>query len=230
MTDAEFETRLVASLYRAAELDYMADIPSDDELDRIIQPSPKFQRRMRAMLKNPSGFVRSRQRPVYLRVLRIAAAIVISFVVLLSAAMVVSPTVRAAVVDFVRSWFEDRTEYKTQDVPVGTGWTFGYIPEGFELAGEMDIPTELVHQYVNSNDNSDSLMIIISTGQEMVDNEHSTYYQATIAGHAADIYESNDPLYPSMIVIYYDSAGVIITLDAFFNINELIKIAGNISK
>ena len=69
-TDEEFDELLTASLYRATELDYMADMPSDEELDKMIQPSLRFQRRMKALLRNPKRYIRSIRRPVYLKVLR----------------------------------------------------------------------------------------------------------------------------------------------------------------
>ena len=46
MSDAEFEKLLAAALIRANELDY-EEIPSEEELHRIIQPSQRFLRRNR---------------------------------------------------------------------------------------------------------------------------------------------------------------------------------------
>jgi len=226
MTDDEFEALLTVAAIRAGELDYLADMPPDDELKRINHPSPRFQHRMQTMLRNPEAFFRKLHRPVYLRILRTAAVIVITCAVLLGAAMAVSPTVRAAVIDFVSSWFEDRTEYKVPDGTVGTGWTFEYIPEGFELVGDMEGETQISRFYFNSQ--SESLSITISTGQEAIDNEHSNFYQVTINGCKADVYEATDEVSDSIIVMYDDSAGVIVTLSAPISIGELTKIADNI--
>jgi len=104
MTNEEFDKLLTASLYRAVELDY-ADMPSAAELDKIVQPSENFERKMKAVLQNPKKSVKNRQRPIYYKILRTAAAVLITFTVLLGTAMAVSPTVRAAVIDFVRTWF-----------------------------------------------------------------------------------------------------------------------------
>ena len=228
MNDAEFEELLTAAAIRAGELDYLADMPSDAELKRINNPSPGFQRRMRAMLRNPRGYVRKLHKPVYLRVLRTAAAIFITFVILLGAAMVVSPTVRAAVIGFVSSWFEDRTEYKTPDGIVGTGWMFGYTPDGFTLSQTMDNQLQVVRVY--TNDKSETIMITITTGQGIVDNEHSTFYQSAINGRVADIYEATVVNQNNIIVMYDDSEGVNITLTSSINIDELIRVAEGISK
>jgi len=54
----EFDKLLTAALYRASELDYV-DLPSDEELDQMIQPSPRFQRMMDSILRDSTGCIRS---------------------------------------------------------------------------------------------------------------------------------------------------------------------------
>jgi hypothetical protein len=223
--DASFDKLLTVALYRAAELDY-GDIPSDDELDLTIEPSQRFQRKMRDLLRNPNRHIRSQRRPLYLKVMRYAAAIFIAFTLLLGTAMAASPTVRAAVVNFVRTWFEDRTEYQIPGSELHREWAFGYIPDGFELIEEAR--NELQQFYVYQNTNSTNIFITISSGRQSVDNEHSDFYQMTINGNAVDVYESNDPQYHSIIVMHDEMYGVFITLNSEIDISELIKIAENI--
>jgi hypothetical protein len=223
--DTEFESRLTAALNKAAELDYM-NMPADEELEQIIQPSAKFQRRMRALFKNPSAYVKNQRRPLYMRILRTAAVFFITFTVILGAAMAVSPKVRAAVVDFVRSWFEDRTEYNTRPGIVISGWTFGYIPDGFDLVANTSDEFQIVRVF--RNERSETIFINIRTGSGIIDNEHSTFYQTTINGRIADIYDGNAAEDDNIIVLYDDSSGTIMTLTSSIVIDELIKIAENI--
>jgi len=56
LDDAEFEMLLTAALHRAAALDYEM-MPPDDELDRIVQPSQQFQKRMNALLCDPNNYI-----------------------------------------------------------------------------------------------------------------------------------------------------------------------------
>jgi hypothetical protein len=223
-TDEEFDELLTAALYRAADLDY-EDIPSDEELDELIQPSPRFQRRMKALLRNPNRYVRRMHQPAYLKILRSAAAVFIAFTILLGGAMTVSSTVRAAVIDFVRSWFDDRTEYWTPTHEISKEWVFGYIPDGFNLIFQEDF-LQIIRVY--QRDDSVKLSITVTTGRSIVDNEHSIFYETEINGRAADIYESNDPMYQSIIVLHDEASDEIITIISDIALSELIKIAEGI--
>ena len=223
--DAEFDKLLTSALYRAAELDYI-DSLSDEELEREVQPSPRFKRRMGALLRNPNRYARAQRRPLYLKVLRSAAAVFVAITVLFSGAMAVSPTVRAAVVNFVRTWFEDRTVYETPARDMHQDWTIGYIPQGFVLVEEEYNEFRFFNVYQDNDGNL--IYITISSGKLIVDNEHSEFYEIIINGNATDVYESNDPEYPSIVIVHDETSGVFITLIAEIDAGELIRIAENI--
>jgi hypothetical protein len=220
--DAVFEKRLAAAFMRAAEIDY-GGIHSDDELEQIVQPSPRFERKMKSLLRNPRRYLRNYRKPTYLNALQTAASVVIALAVLLAAAMAVSPSVRAAVVGLVRSWFVDRTIYETQPSVIDSEFTFGYVPEGFTLMETISTENKMLHIYKNSD--SVSISIAVSSGKQAVDNEHSDCYQTKIGGRIADVYESNDPLYPNIILVYMDTSDIIVSIISSFDINKLIKVA-----
>ena len=114
MTEVEFDKLLTAALYRAVKLDY-ADMPSGEELDKTVQPSEDFKQKMKTLLQNPKKSIQSKhrpKRPLYFKILRVAAAVLITFTLLIGSAMVVSPTVRAAVINIVRTWFSSPNEIR----------------------------------------------------------------------------------------------------------------------
>jgi len=224
--DAEFEELLTKALYRATALD-MEETPSDAELEHLVQPSLKFQRKMRALLRNPTAYARNKRRPIYVKAMRVAASFMVTLTVLFTITIAASPTVRATVTNFVRTWFDDRTEYFVPNRDLHTEWTFGYIPEGFELVEEYD--HMLLIQRVYENNDSVKIIVSISTGKAFIDNEHSDYYSTRINGNIADIYVSNDIEYPSIIVIFHEQTGMRILLISEIDISELIKVAENIS-
>ena len=83
--------------------------------------------------------------------------------------------------------------------------------------------------YVYQNDDS-LLFIQISSGTIVIDNEHSDFSQTTLSnGKPIDIYESNDPIYPSIVVFYDEVTGLTIIVNSVLVIDELIKIMENIS-
>jgi len=219
----EFDEILTSALCRAAELDY-GEISSDDDL-LMATPSPHFQRKMQALLSNPSRYIRNRRRPVYLNVLRGTVAAVIAFVLLLGAVMAVSPTVRAAVASFVRSWFEDRAVY----TPIGDDligeWIFGYIPDGFEQEHEMITDYQIFRVY---SDNERLLFVTISASAITLDNEHHEQFETVINGHFASIYHEITGEHPNKIIIFFETHGVFVLLLSELSVEELIRIAENI--
>jgi len=222
INDVELDGILISALYRAAELDY-GDISSDDELN---MPSARFQRKSRALLRNPMRYIRNLRRPIYLKALRGVAAAVIAFVLLLGVAMTVSPTVRAAVTNFVRSWFEDRTIYTSiGDAFVGE-WVFGYIPDGFEL--EYELTSENLIFRVFGNEYGQYLFITISASAITLDNEHHEYFETMINGHFASAYQELTGEHPNNLVIFFESQGTFIVLSSELAVDELIRIAENI--
>ncbi|MDR2589529.1 MAG: DUF4367 domain-containing protein [Oscillospiraceae bacterium] len=227
ITEENFDSLLTAALYKAAELDY-GDIPTDDEIERIIEPSLQFQDKMKILLRNKNTS-RSKYRSTIIKFMQSAAAVLIICTVLLGTLMLASPTARAAVFDFVRSWFEDRIEYFTPDsnYDFNKKWSFEYIPDGFELLDAFE--TELQLFYVYQNVENTLLMISISDGRQIIDNEHSEISHAILEnGNFVDIYESNDPVYPNNIIMFDETSRVIITIISELPINELLMIAENI--
>jgi len=222
--DAKFDALLTAALYRASEIDY-ADMPSDEELEIIIQPSLGFQRKLNALLRAPKRYIRKQRKPVYLRALQYAASVVLALAVLLGVSMVVSPTVRASVINFVRSWLEDRTEYWTPEQELNYEWSPRYIPDGFELIMQHNYEAGTLRLYQNGD--ATMIHIVISRGKQIFDNEHSVLYQTEINGHAVDVYESNNPQYQNIVVIHDAAAGIIISIMSVIELNELLKIAEN---
>jgi len=226
--DVKFDRLLTAALYRAAEIDY-GDIPSDEELEQILHISPRYKSKMKLLFNKRKNAAQKQKRPIIAKIMQTAAVILVTFSILLGTLMAVSPTVRAMVVDFVRSWLEDRTEYYTpsQNFDPNKEWVFEYIPEGFELIDSYKTDLHLFNVYKNPEDTL--LMIFISDGKQIIDNEHSIFSQSELEnGNLIDIYESNDPDYPNNIVIFDASANLLITITSEVSIDELIKIAENI--
>ena len=221
----EFDELLIAALYRSSEHDY-GDMPPDDELERIVRPTANLQRKIRTLIYNPVGKLHNQRLPIHLRILRVAAIVIIAFALVLSMAMAVSPTVRAAVTNFVRSWFEDRTVYESTTNNPDGDWAFEYLPDGFCLEHEMIAEHQVSRIYKN---NEKQLFVSIANNAVTVDNEHHDFYQTVINGHLADVYEQNTGEHMNIIIAYFEEAKAIVFLSSEIAVNELIKIIENIS-
>jgi len=223
--DAYLDKLLTDALYRAAELDYMEE-PTEEELDNIIHPSNQFKRKMSTLLRNPQSYIRSHQKPVIIRVIRVAAAVFVACIVLFATTMAVSPTVRAAVVGFVRTWFEDRTTYQIPDRDLSAGLTFSYIPDGFVLLEEIDLDIQLI--YIFQSVDSITINVTVSSGKLIVDNEDSFYYSTTTNDFPVEVYERIDDEKLNVIIVHHESRGVYITLESEIEVAELLLIAESI--
>ena len=231
--DALFDELLTAALYRAAEL----DMPSDEELERTVQPSPRFRRRMDALLRSPRRYIRNRRRSFLAKMMRASALGLIALGVLFGAVMAASPAVRVAVIEFGRSLFEDRTEYLESIQYNGYEFTLSYIPEGYELIlrGDDEPSGTRVHQdgetesyRVYRDKDKREIRITVSGRKPSIDNEHYAFYLTTINSRAADVYEAADMQHPNIVLLYDDASGSIITLVSDIVADELIKIAEGI--
>jgi len=163
---------------------------------------------------------------MYKKIMRVAASFLVTITILFSAAIAISPTARAAVVNFVRTWLEDRTIYHVPQQNLDRDWSFGYIPDGFELI--IEETNELQKIFIWEDENLSPIFIAITTGDAAIDNEQYNLYTTTINGNIVDIYESMDEEYPNMIVIHDKQNGVLITLWAYLEISIITKIAENI--
>ena len=225
ISEIDFERQLKAALIKAAEIDYMSKIPPDDEI--IV--SPTLKRKMHRLLRNPSGYIRNRRRPIFMRVLRTAAMVAISLTIAFGALMSV-PRVRAVVVEFVRSWFSTHTEYRIVGLPnteIGA-WKIGYLPNGYEFAADYSNELHIMIEFESAIGEQMFIEIVGGNGSPHVDNEHSDFYEIELNGNRADIYESNAGDYPSYVLVLDEKHDVIINVTGSVDIAELIKIAESI--
>ena len=93
MTD---DTMLRDFLLDAAAAEFAAELNDTTSVDS----SPRLRRQMTAMLSDPQGWVKRKRRPVWKRIARAAAVIVLTCALSLGALMAVSPAVRAGIINW----------------------------------------------------------------------------------------------------------------------------------
>lgn len=231
MTDVKFESMLKSSLFRAAELDYLESIPTEEELRSLVTPSIKFERKMSKLTANAKAYLRKLRMPVYQKVLRAAAAALLIISTLAGISMF-NPDVRAMVINFVRIWFSDRTRYEVTDSVdsiIPDSVTLGYVPDGFEL--DFELYDSFGANLVYGSDNNDYFDIAITgkTGRPHIDNEHSEFYSVVVGERIVDVYESNNMDYPSILVSFDDDKALMTIITGTINVDELISVLEGIS-
>ena len=134
MTDQELDTLMRRVLLDSLKLD--AESTASGEL--AFEPTPRYQRQMAAMVKDPLKWERRRARPLWKNVAQKAAVILLVFSLSLGSLMAVSPTVRAAVVRWVTEWYETHIVYRYSGEDIS-----GEMPY-YEISGLPQGYTEII--------------------------------------------------------------------------------------
>ena len=134
MTDQELDTLMWRVLVDSLKLD--AESAASGEL--AFEPTPRYQRQMAEMVKDPLKWERRRARPLWKNVAQKAAVILLVFSLSLGSLMAVSPTVRAAVVRWVTEWYETHIVYRYSGEDIS-----GEMPY-YEISGLPQGYTEII--------------------------------------------------------------------------------------
>ena len=108
MTDQELDQLMQRVLLDAIKSDcsnMSCEIPN-------FMPSHRYQHLMAIMIANPLKWAYKRARPLWKKVLQRVAVILIVFSLSLGSLMIISPSVRAAVVNWVTEWYETHITYR----------------------------------------------------------------------------------------------------------------------
>ena len=134
MTDQELDTLMRRVLLDSLKLD--AESAATGEL--AFEPTPRYQRQMAAMVKDPLKWERRRARTLWKNVAQKVAVILLVFSLSLGSLMAVSPTVRAAVVRWVTEWYETHIVYRYSGEDIS-----GEMPY-YEISGLPQGYTEII--------------------------------------------------------------------------------------
>ena len=164
--------------------------------------SPKYLRERTRMLADPFGWARRRGRSARNRAARSAACVLLACTLAFGALMAASPTVRAAVLNWLREFGGDSVTYTTnpyvsQRAPEGAAlqdWQVTWLPEGYTLWDLYATPT-FSKWFFLSDETGDSLDFGCSApaGNSQVQigtapDPEGTREQINVHGCAADYY------------------------------------------
>ena len=141
------------------------------------------------------------------------------------------PEVRAIVVNWVKTWLDDRTVYGTTDGIVSTipdSVIFRYIPDGFELVFESNNELGITMRFESADYQFFEAEIVGQGAKIEIDNEHSDFYTVAIDGYIADVYESNASEHSSIVICHDENRNIFIIITGSIDVGELIKILENI--
>ena len=234
MTDAEFEDMVRSALLEATRREYAHILEADD----LPAPdySPRFLRWQEKFLADPFGYVKRKARPLWKKVGRAAACLLVAAGVAFGGVLVFSPQARAWVAQVIAEWRETHTKFTFTGEPrpgadVGV-WRPSYVPDGFEEIDRLDL--ERVGYIVYEDSDGVSIRftyrLLNGSGSFSNDNEHSDYYQTTINGNPADLFISTQAGKRSFLIWSDEDVGTAYKLSSEIDYNELITMAESVEK
>ena len=91
---------------------FRRDFSEELSNNKEVSVSPRFKRQMMAMMNNPNKWAERHKRDYRRRFVKVVATIVLTCSLPFGVLTVASPTVRAAVIDWVVEWYESSIIYK----------------------------------------------------------------------------------------------------------------------
>lgn len=195
---------------------------------------------MTAMLNNPNGWVKQQRRSLWSKVAQTAAMFLLTFTLSLGVLMAVSPTIRAAIINWVVEWYDTQIVYrfsgKTADDPYAPlpKYEITALPEGYEPFRDKII-TPGSYDVGYANGAGDLLWFgyqRMEQGGVLAIQEQTagmTAYEVMVNGCKGRVYCSQDAEQHSIIVWIDEENNLEFNISGFFSKDELLHIAESVS-
>lgn len=192
MTDQELDRLmrhvLMDGIGQEAEQTSQQDIPA-------FQPSPRYQRQMAAMQRDPLAWTRKKQRPAWKKWAQTAAALLLAAGLGLAA----SPTARADIVRLAVEWSQNRASfvYSGPDVEGELPcYVLGDLPEGFVQTGWQRLGPAMAAADYESNDGGYLYLdysYMQQGGGTFIDMDEGEVIQTQVNGMKGYFFQDADP-------------------------------------
>lgn len=218
------------------ELLLQANLPEALDLPEGLEPVPDaLEERMAPFLARPFAAGR-RKKPLWARVLRTAAGLLLVLSLTAGAVLWASPAARVWAAELARMlmvWTDVSADFLFHG---GDGaetdlscWRPTWLPEGYE---EVDVwDTMSIHEITYQNEYGEKIYFEYSTpsGSLTIDNEHSDYSEIEINGCKAHLFASNTAGKPSFLLWTDEKEKVFFMLEGEALPEDLIRMAESIS-
>lgn len=206
MTEGEENIIIKGVLLEAISRDFSEELSNNKE----VSVSPRFKRQMMAMMNNPNKWAERHKRDYRRRFVKVVATIVLTCSLPFGVLTVASPTVRAAVIDWVVEWYESSIIYKFFGESDSTKLPlYEVIDLPFDYT-RIGIPQELPNNTEIIYENSDGeilrfeYMRVEEGSAIIIDAENMEVTEIGVNGCPGHLYISVDPE-QSNCITWYDS-------------------------
>lgn len=229
MTDRELDR-----IMRRVLIDSMKLEEEGEGSGPVFEPSLRHRRRMRAMLANPLGWLRGRERPLWRQAVRRAAVFLVVCGMTLAGAMAFSPAARTAMV----RWFVERSGNDIDYIYAGEGseealpqYEITALPEGF-VETERDVLPGLVD--VVYQDADGEVIYLSYTFMEQgalksFDIADADIIDITVNRLSGTFFEARTPGNLNTLTWIDPDLNIHFTVDGCFDLTVLLHIAESVS-
>jgi hypothetical protein len=230
MTEGEENIIIKEVLLEAVSRDFSEELSNNKE----ISVSSHFKRQMMVMMKNPNKWAARHKRDYGRQFVKVVATIILTFSLSVGILIAASPTVRAAVIDWVVEWYESSIIYKffgESDSTKMPSYEVKDLPFDYTRIG---IPQELPNNTEIIYENSDGeilrfeYMRVEEGSAIIVDAENMEVTEIDVNGCPGHLYISVDPEQSSCITWYDNGAKMQFMIDGFLEGDELQKMAASV--
>ena len=229
MTEEELDVLMHKVLLDSLQLEW------SDFLENAspIETSKQYRRQMRKMTADPQAWYRNKIRPIWGKALRAAAAILMACSIAFGALMATSPTVRAAVLQWIREWYETHIVYRySGEVTSSKMPTYGIsaLPEGYAETDRSELPGYVSVTYQNpdgSNLYLDYSLIQQGSVADFV-TDGMVVSDITVNGFPGQLFLSKIPEQTSAITWIDTDRNIKFTVDGFSDEAGLLHMAESV--
>ncbi|MDE6995703.1 MAG: DUF4367 domain-containing protein [Lachnospiraceae bacterium] len=229
MTDQELDR-----IMRRVLIDSMKLEEEGEGNGPVFEPSLRHRRRMRAMLANPLGWLRGRERPLWRQAVRRAAVFLVVCGMTLAGAMAFSPAARTAMV----RWVVERSGNDIDYVYAGEGseedlpqYEITELPEGF-VETERDVLPGLVDVIYESPSGDVIWLSYVFMRQGALtsfDTKDANAFDVTVNQLPGTFFEARTPGNLNTLRWIDPDLNMHFTVDGCFDLDVLLHMAESIS-
>lgn len=231
MIDSSDDRLIQNILLDAAAEEYAAELASTEE----VTTSPQFQRQMKKMLANPNAWAKRRKRPLWKQCLTRVAILLLVCSITLGAVIAVSPTVKAAVINWFMEQYDTYVIYRffgkstSDEMP---SYDITKLPTGYKKTEEdRELMDSVTVMYENEED--DLIYFRYSRMREGmalgINTEEAEIFDVSVHNCTGHFYLSTDPKQSNALIWFNEQEKMKFLIDGFYDKDALLEMAESIS-
>lgn len=229
MTDQELD-----QLMRRVLLDAAAENEKKEKQTQGFYASNHYQHEIQKMLRNPLSWAKGRSLPAWKRTVQRVAAVFLAVFIGFGGVMVISPTVRAAVINWITEWYETHIvyQYTGEDVQGEMPqYEITDLPEGYQETIRDIVPAAV--SIVYENENHDLICLDYTFMQEgasnLITTEGFQMEDVLINGCEGTLFVPDNPQNMKTLTWIDSEEDIQFTLNAFLSKIDILHMAESVS-